>query len=96
MIMLSLIFQLHYICQVPGCGVSIKKPWNHIKQGLRHKGLSDSESTMYIELTKSVGKIDQESIMNPPPIQSSPLPPNPTPNNNDNDMGEETSPATLQ
>ncbi len=42
---------------------------------------------MYIELTKSVGKIDQESIMNPPPIQSSPLPPNPTPNNNDNDMG---------
>ncbi len=42
----------YFVCQVPGCGVTVSRPWNHISQCLKHRSL---ERQTYIQLTKVVG-----------------------------------------
>ena len=45
-----------YICQVPGCGIAHKKPWNHLYQGKRHQSLSPDEKKEYLEVTRLMGQ----------------------------------------
>ena len=47
----------YFLCQVPGCGSKIRRPWNHISQGKLHGGLSKDDRRMYVELTYAVGQI---------------------------------------
>ena len=50
-----------YLCQVPGCGVKIKRPWNHVNQAGKHKNLSATEKHMYTMLTKQSCCVVEES-----------------------------------
>lgn len=40
-------------------GTRIKRPWNHINQCQKHKGLSAAEKMMYTNLTKHAGLLDE-------------------------------------
>lgn len=43
----------YYKCQVPGCGSSVLRLWNHIHQ--THKALSAEEKKQYLSLSKAIG-----------------------------------------
>lgn len=57
------------MCQVPGCGCHIKRPWNHICQGKLHGDLSSEDKRMYVDLTKSIGKQEDVPETEPPAAQ---------------------------
>ncbi len=39
----------YFVCQIPGCGVTVRRPLNHISQCLKHRSLSphSSEAKVY-------------------------------------------------
>ena len=51
-----------FICQVPGCGVAHKKPWNHLYQGKRHKTLSAEDKKRFLELVRLAGPTNTPSV----------------------------------
>lgn len=37
--------------------MTVKRPWNHISQGFKHRNLCAEDKRLYIELTKAVGQV---------------------------------------
>ena len=44
-----------FICQVPGCGMTTTKPWNHLYPGKRHSKLTDKEKNKFLALIRAAG-----------------------------------------
>lgn len=55
----------YHICQVPGCGSSVARLWNHIYQ--THKKLPDEEKKMYLQLSRAQGPQEEIQIVPIPP-----------------------------
>lgn len=49
------------MCQVPGCGARIKRPWNHIYQGQKHKNLAMADKFTCITLTKQCEVVAEDT-----------------------------------
>lgn len=50
-----------FLCKVPGCGIIVRKPWNHLYQSKRHSNLSSQEKKDYLILIRAAGAMDTKS-----------------------------------